>query len=169
MFLEGCVLDAFCKLPNGKLVVAPVWPGWCVFPDFTNPAVRHWWSRQYRFLLDTGVAGFWHDMNEPAAFIVRGDRSLPPRATQHHMEGRGGNHLEAHNSYGLLQTQAAYESLCQSRPQQRPYVSIQVQVHGMALEQAWVDGRQIAIDKNLVIVSKLFSFLHLKEASVPTR
>jgi alpha-glucosidase len=122
LFLEGCVLDAFCRLPNGRLVVAPVWPGWCVFPDFTNPAVRHWWSRQYQFLLDTGVAGFWHDMNEPAAFIAWGDRSLPPRATQHHMEGRGGNHLEAHNLYGLLQAQAAYESLCQFRPQQRPFI-----------------------------------------------
>jgi alpha-glucosidase len=122
LFLEGRVLDAFCKLDNGRLVVAPVWPGWCVFPDFTNPAVRQWWSRQYQFLLDTGVAGFWHDMNEPAAFIIWGDRSLPPRATQHHMEGRGGNHLEAHNLYGLLQAQAAYESLCQSRPQQRPFI-----------------------------------------------
>jgi alpha-glucosidase len=122
LFLEGCVLDAFCRLPNGRLVVAPVWPGWCVFPDFTNPAVRRWWSRQYEFLLNTGVAGFWHDMNEPAAFIVWGDRSLPPRATQHHMEGRGGNHLEAHNLYGLLQAQAAYESLCQSRPEQRPFI-----------------------------------------------
>jgi alpha-glucosidase len=122
LFLEGRVLDAFCKLANGQLVVAPVWPGWCVFPDFTNPAVRQWWSRQYQFLLDTGVAGFWHDMNEPAAFVLWGDRSLPPRATQHHMEGRDGNHLEAHNLYGLLQAQAAYESLCQTRPQQRPFL-----------------------------------------------
>jgi alpha-glucosidase len=122
LFLEGCVLDAFCKLPDGRLVVGPVWPGWCVFPDFTKPAVRQWWSRQYEYLLDVGVAGFWHDMNEPAAFILWGDRSLPPRATQHHMEGRGGNHLEAHNLYGLLQTQAAYQSLRQHRPQQRPFL-----------------------------------------------
>ncbi|HEY9654209.1 MAG TPA: glycoside hydrolase family 31 protein, partial [Crinalium sp.] len=122
LFLEGQVLDAFCKLPNGQLVVAPVWPGWCVFPDFTHPIVRRWWSRQYEYLLDVGVAGFWHDMNEPAAFITSGDRSLPPRATQHYMEGRGGNHLEAHNVYGLLQAQAAYESLCQTRPQQRPFI-----------------------------------------------
>ncbi|XGV98595.1 MAG: TIM-barrel domain-containing protein [Leptolyngbya sp. BL-A-14] len=122
LFLEGRVLDAFCRLANGQLVVAPVWPGWCVFPDFTNPVVRRWWSRQYEFLLTVGVAGFWHDMNEPAAFIAWGDRSLPPRATQHHMEGRGGNHLEAHNVYGLLQAQAAYQSLCEARPQQRPFI-----------------------------------------------
>ncbi|QIR40909.1 glycoside hydrolase family 31 protein [Tolypothrix sp. PCC 7910] len=121
LFLEGQILDGFCKLPNGKLVVAPVWPGWCVFPDFTNPKVRSWWSRQYAYLLDVGVAGFWHDMNEPAAFIISGDRSLP-KVTQHYLEGRGGDHREAHNVYGLLQAEAGYESLRQFRPEKRPFI-----------------------------------------------
>uniref|UniRef100_UPI000BBB7194 TIM-barrel domain-containing protein n=1 Tax=Calothrix sp. NIES-2098 TaxID=1954171 RepID=UPI000BBB7194 len=121
LFLEGQILDGFCKLPNGKLVVAPVWPGWCVFPDFTNPKVRSWWSRQYAYLLDVGVAGFWHDMNEPAAFITSGDRSLP-KVTQHYMEGRGGDHREAHNIYGLLQAEAGYESLRQYRKEKRPFI-----------------------------------------------
>lgn len=121
LFLEGQLLDAFCKFPNGDLVIGPVWPGWCVFPDFTKPQVREWWSRQYTYLLDVGVAGFWHDMNEPAAFIAWGDRSLP-KPTQHFMEGRGGDHREAHNVYGLLQAQAAYESLCHYRPHQRPFI-----------------------------------------------
>ncbi|HBB35964.1 MAG TPA: alpha-glucosidase [Cyanobacteria bacterium UBA8803] len=121
LFLEGMLLDAFCKLPNGKLVVGPVWPGWCVFPDFTNPVVRKWWSRQYEYLLDVGVNGFWHDMNEPAAFILWGDRSLP-KVTQHFMEGRGGDHWEAHNVYGFLQAKAAYDALCGYRPQQRPFI-----------------------------------------------
>ncbi|MBD2309354.1 alpha-glucosidase, partial [Chroococcidiopsis sp. FACHB-1243] len=84
LYLEGRVLDAFCTLPNGKLVVAPVWPGWSVFPDFTHPKVRKWWSRQYEYLLDVGVAGFWQDMNEPAAFILWGDRSLP-KVTRHYL------------------------------------------------------------------------------------
>jgi alpha-glucosidase len=122
LFLEGMVLDAFCKLPNGKPVVGPVWPGWCVFPDFTDPKVRKWWSRQYEYLLDVGVAGFWHDMNEPAAFILWGDRSLPPRATKHFMEGRGGDHREAHNVYGLLQAEAGYEALRGYRTEQRPFI-----------------------------------------------
>lgn len=121
LFLEGQLLDGFCKLPNGELVVAPVWPGWTVFPDFTNPQVRNWWSRQYEYLLDVGVAGFWHDMNEPAAFIGWGDRSLP-KVTRHYMEGRGGEHREAHNVYGLLQAKAAYKSLCEYRPHLRPFI-----------------------------------------------
>ncbi|MBD1851489.1 glycoside hydrolase family 31 protein [Leptolyngbya sp. FACHB-711] len=122
LFLEGQLLNLFCRRQDGELVVAPVWPGWCVFPDFTNPKARHWWSRQYEYLLDVGVAGFWHDMNEPAAFIAWGDRSLPPRATLHNMEGRGGDHREAHNVYGYLQAKAAYESLGGYRPHLRPFI-----------------------------------------------
>lgn len=121
LFLEGQILDAFCKLPSGELAKAPVWPGWSVFPDFTNPVVRRWWSRQYEYLLDVGVAGFWHDMNEPAAFILWGDRSLP-KVTRHFLEGRGGDHLEAHNVYGLLQAQAGYESLSSYRSHRRPFI-----------------------------------------------
>ncbi len=121
LFLEGQILEGFCRLPNGKLVVAPVWPGWCVFPDFTNPKVRKWWTRQYKYLLDIGVAGFWHDMNEPAAFILWGDRSLP-KATQHYMEGRGGDHREAHNVYGLLQARAAHQSLREETADRRPFI-----------------------------------------------
>ncbi|MBL1174234.1 TIM-barrel domain-containing protein [Pantanalinema sp. GBBB05] len=121
LFLEGRMLEAFCKLPTGDLAIAPVWCGWSAFPDFTNPLVRQWWSRQYEFMLDLGVAGFWHDMNEPAAFITWGDRSLP-KVVRHHLEGRGGDHQEAHNVYGFLQARAGYESLCQYRPNQRPFI-----------------------------------------------
>lgn len=121
LFLEGQILEAFCTYPSGELVVVPVWAGRTVFPDFTNPKVRAWWGRQYPYLLDVGVAGFWHDMNEPAAFVVWGDRSLP-KVARHCLEGRGGNHQEAHNVYGLMQAKAGYESLRQYRPQQRPFI-----------------------------------------------
>jgi alpha-glucosidase len=47
-----------------------VWPGVCVFPDFTNPETRAWWGEQQEALLDVGIAGIWSDMNEP--------RSLSP-------------------------------------------------------------------------------------------
>ncbi|WP_035984248.1 glycoside hydrolase family 31 protein [Leptolyngbya sp. KIOST-1] len=121
LFLEGQILDAFCTYADGDLVVAPVWPGRSVFPDFTNPVVRDWWSRQFAYLLQAGVAGFWNDMNEPAAFVAWGDPTLP-LATQHCLEGRGGDHREAHNVYGLLETRSAFESLRRHRPQMRPFV-----------------------------------------------
>ncbi|MDV2994543.1 MAG: Oligosaccharide 4-alpha-D-glucosyltransferase [Chroococcidiopsis sp. SAG 2025] len=121
LFLEGQVLNGFCTYPTGELAIASGWAGAMAFPDFTNPKVRAWWSRQYAYLLDVGVAGFWHDMNEPAAFVSWGDPSLP-QVAQHCLEGRGGDHREAHNVYGLLEAQAAYESIRQYRPQQRPFI-----------------------------------------------
>jgi alpha-glucosidase len=121
LFEEGRAQEVFCTYPNGKLVLAPVWPGMCAFPDFTNPLARHWWSRQYEYLLDLGVTGFWHDMNEPGVFTLRGDATLP-RPTRHLMEGRGGTHVEAHNVYGLQQARAGYEALCEYQPQKRPFI-----------------------------------------------
>nr|WP_049802754.1 glycoside hydrolase family 31 protein [Gloeothece verrucosa] len=121
LFEEGIAQDIFCKGEDGKLILAPVWPGMCAFPDFTNPQARHWWSRQYEYLLDLGIAGFWHDMNEPGVFTLWGDATLPT-VTQHAMEGRGGDHREAHNVYGLLQAQAGYEALRNYQPELRPFI-----------------------------------------------
>ncbi|MBE9193184.1 glycoside hydrolase family 31 protein [Gloeocapsopsis crepidinum LEGE 06123] len=122
LFLEGKAQEVFCRRADGKIVTAPVWSGWCAFPDFTNPLARHWWSRQYEYLLDLGISGFWHDMNEPAVLVLWGDRTLPAFTTLHHMESRGGDHREAHNVYGLLQARAGYEALCEYQPQHRPFI-----------------------------------------------
>lgn len=67
------------------------------------------------------MSGFWHDMNEPAAFVLWGDHSLP-NVAQHYLKGRGGDHREAHNVYGLLEAEAGYESIRQYRPDQRPFI-----------------------------------------------
>jgi alpha-glucosidase len=48
-----------------------------------------------------------------------------------------------------------------------PYGSIQVQAHGITLDQAWVDGKQITVHENQVALSAPFCLLYLKEASVP--
>jgi len=121
LFLEGQILGAFCTYPDGELVQAPVWAGWSVFPDFTDPMVRDWWSRQFAYLLRAGVSGFWNDMNEPAAFVTWGDPTLPLVA-QHSLEGRGGDHREAHNVYGMLETRCAFESLQRYHPDMRPFM-----------------------------------------------
>ncbi|MGQ0569990.1 MAG: TIM-barrel domain-containing protein, partial [Armatimonadota bacterium] len=121
IFTEGEAESVFCRLPDGQLATAPVWPGWCAFPDFTDPKTRAWWGRQYPRLLDAGVSGFWHDMNEPAAFALLGDPSLPA-PTRHALDGRGGDHLEAHNLYGFLQNQSGYEALRAHRPDRRPFI-----------------------------------------------
>lgn len=121
VYREGLKEGVFCKLPNGKLVVGLVWPGWSVYPDFTAPHTRAWWSSQYQSLIESGIDGIWHDMNEPTAFTAWGDLTLP-NATYHHLEGQGGDHRLAHNLYALLMNRAGYEALRHLRPECRPWL-----------------------------------------------
>ncbi|HYF45913.1 MAG TPA: glycoside hydrolase family 31 protein, partial [Acidimicrobiales bacterium] len=121
LYREGVEQGHFLRLPDGREVNAVVWPGLVGFPDFTSPAVRAWWAAQYPVLLDQGVAGIWHDMCEPAVFSAGSDPSLP-LATRHDLEGRGGDHVEARNLYGLGMARAGYEALRAHRPERRPWL-----------------------------------------------
>ena len=62
--------DCFCKKEDGSDFSAAVWPGDCCFPDFLREDVRRWFGSLYRPLLESGVEGFWNDMNEPALFYT---------------------------------------------------------------------------------------------------
>jgi alpha-glucosidase len=121
LYNEGLLEKAFCTDPDGEVLEGVVWPGWAAYPDFTNPAVRLWWGKQYQRLLDEGVAGVWHDMNEPTAFTAWGDMTLP-LGTRHDLEGSPGDHRQAHNLYGLLMNRAGYEALRTLRPERRPWL-----------------------------------------------
>lgn len=121
VYRSGTRNKAFCKLPNGKPVIGQVWPGRSVFPDFSSPEVREWWGDHYAFLLDQGVAGIWHDMNEPTSFTSWGDMTLPLE-TRHEMEGRSGDHRQGHNLYGLLMNRAGHDALRRLRPENRPWI-----------------------------------------------
>lgn len=50
--------------------IGEVWPGPCVFPDYTNSKARSWWSNLVKEFVSNGVDGIWNDMNEPAVFKV---------------------------------------------------------------------------------------------------
>ncbi|MET9735060.1 TIM-barrel domain-containing protein [Streptomyces sp. NPDC006458] len=118
---SGTVEDAFVRDASGRVVRGVVWPGEAVFPDFTDARVRAWWGRRYEERLAEGFSGFWHDMNEPTSFAAFGETTLP-RSARHALEGRGGDHREAHNVYALCMARAAYEGLRELTPQQRPFV-----------------------------------------------
>ncbi len=117
----GSAVDAFIKDEDGKPATGVVWPGVCVFPDFTSAAARDWWGTRYAPHLAAGIDGFWHDMNEPSAFTAWGEMTLP-RGMRHDMEGAGGDHRGAHNIYGHLMNHAGYEGLRRLRPDRRPFL-----------------------------------------------
>ncbi|MEV6166407.1 glycoside hydrolase family 31 protein [Streptomyces sp. NPDC052052] len=112
---------AFVRDARGRTVRGEVWPGECVYPDFTDPQVREWWGGLYQERLALGFSGVWHDMNEPVSFAAFGDPTLP-RSARHSLEGRGGDHREAHNVYGLAMARAGYEGLRRLRPGTRPFL-----------------------------------------------
>ncbi|WP_055601245.1 glycoside hydrolase family 31 protein [Streptomyces aureus] len=118
---SGRAAGAFVRDARGNEVHGVVWPGECAYPDFTDPAVREWWGELYEERLGQGFAGVWHDMNEPVSFASFGDMTLP-RSARHDLDGRGGDHREAHNVYGLTMARAGYEGLCRLRPDERPFL-----------------------------------------------
>ncbi|WP_030789335.1 glycoside hydrolase family 31 protein [Streptomyces sp. NRRL S-920] len=121
LYDSGAAVDAFVRDAAGRLVRGVVWPGEAVYPDFTDPRTREWWGRRYEERLDQGFAGFWHDMNEPVSFAAFGEATLP-RSARHCLEGRGGDHREAHNVYGLAMARAGYEGLRELLPEERPFL-----------------------------------------------
>ncbi|HLN18297.1 MAG TPA: TIM-barrel domain-containing protein [Acidimicrobiales bacterium] len=133
VYREGVDGGHFVRDEDGQPLLGTVWPGWAAFPDFTDPDARTWWRGLYRRLTDAGVAGIWHDMNEPTSITLWGDRTLPSSA-RHANEGRGGDHREAHNVYGILMDEVGYEALAEARPGKRPVV---VSRAGWAGVQRW--------------------------------
>lgn len=117
----GSAVDAFVRDASGRTVRGEVRAGESVFPDFTDARVRTWWGGLYEERLEQGFAGFWHDMNEPTSFSAFGETTLP-RSARHSLDGRGGDHREAHNVYALCMARAAYEGLRELSPKERPFL-----------------------------------------------
>ncbi len=122
---SGMAGDHFVKLPDGSRYVGTVWPGPSLFPEFTQAQTREWWGTLFKDFVAQGVSGFWNDMNEPAVFNV--PTKTMPDNVQHRMDTPGfvkrtATHLEIHNVYGMLNSQATYEGLLHLRPDERPFV-----------------------------------------------
>ncbi|MFJ6987794.1 MULTISPECIES: glycoside hydrolase family 31 protein [unclassified Streptomyces] len=117
----GTAGDVFVRDGTGRLVEGEGRAGASLYPDFTHARVRAWWGALHAERLEQGFSGVRHDLDEPTAFTAFGESTLP-RSARHALEGRGGDHREAHNVYGLCMAQAAYEGLQELLPEERPFV-----------------------------------------------
>jgi alpha-glucosidase len=121
VYQDGLARGAFVRDADGGVAKAPVWPGFCAFPDFTDPEARAWWGELYRALYQqAGVAGFWNDMNEPAVFHVH-HKTLPDDV-RHHGDGQPCSHRKAHNIYGQQMSRASWDGLRNLNPEKRPFL-----------------------------------------------
>jgi len=80
---DGVTQDIFIKKADNKTIaINKVWPGYCAFPDFTNPKTHNYWDQLIGdFLNQVPVDGLWLDMNEQACFCEGEGPCGPPPLT----------------------------------------------------------------------------------------
>ena len=106
--------DLLCKTSEGEDFVGYVWPGYTVFPDYSLPECRSFWSDQVAEFTRLGFSGYWIDMNDPSTGSVPLDDMR---------FGRGKLPHEAwHNQYALGMAVATRGGMLAARPEQRPFV-----------------------------------------------
>ncbi|CAL5440955.1 unnamed protein product [Camellia sinensis] len=111
---SGSEKDVWIQTADGKPFVGEVWPGPCVFPDFTLSKTRSWWAGLVKDFISNGVDGIWNDMNEPAVF--KAVTKTMPKTNVH----RGD--IELGDVYGLLMARSTYEGMKLGNENNRPFV-----------------------------------------------
>ncbi|MGB3800329.1 MAG: glycoside hydrolase family 31 protein [Lewinella sp.] len=153
VYQEGVARDAYCRRSTGELMIGPVWPQECVWPDYTNPQVRDWWGKLYRELyVEQGVSGFWNDMNEPAMFKVTA--LTFPLDVRHDFDGYTGDHKKAHNIYGMQMTRATFDGLKSLLPAKRPFLLGRASFSGGQRYASLWTGDNIASWEHLALANR---------------
>ncbi|WP_246068383.1 TIM-barrel domain-containing protein [Fodinibius sediminis] len=153
LYRQGRDKGYFCTRPDGEMVIAPVWPPECAFPDFTNPEVRAWWGGLYEDLMARKkVSGIWNDMNEPAVFEV--ESKTFPNHVRHDFDGHPCSHKKAHNIYGMQMARASLEGMKKQNPDKRPFLLTRANFAGGQRYAALWTGDNIATWDHLRLASE---------------
>ncbi|KAL6639122.1 hypothetical protein ACP70R_022852 [Stipagrostis hirtigluma subsp. patula] len=120
---SGSRNDVWIQKADGSPFVGEVWPGDCVFPDFTSERTRTWWASLVRDFISNGVDGIWNDMNEPAVFKTT-TKTMPESNIHRGDADIGGvqNHSYYHNVYGMLMARSTHEGMAMGNASKRPFV-----------------------------------------------
>jgi len=143
--------DAWIKTRDGHEYVGHVWPGACVFPDFTRADTRDWWAGLYGDFLANGIDGVWNDMNEPAVFNV--DTKTMPLDNRHRADpelGGSAPHARYHNVYGMLMARAIREGCLRARPDKRLFVLSRANYIGGQRYAARQQGGLMVVTSDLI-------------------
>jgi alpha-glucosidase len=114
VFDQALARDVLCKTEGGDIYIGQVWPGNTAFPDFVREEARVWWGELNAGHTQSGLAGIWNDMNEPAT------GSIPPTAMR--FDNGRSSHERYHNQYALLMAMATTEGLLRAKPDGRTFV-----------------------------------------------
>ncbi|WP_268035284.1 glycoside hydrolase family 31 protein [Algoriphagus sp. PAP.12] len=155
-YLEGKSAGLFVKYPDGDEYQGQVWPGWCAFPDFTNPKTRQWWAEKMKFYTEAGVDGFWTDMNEPASW-----GQFTPNVIEFDFEGEEVSHRKARNIYGMQMARSAQEGSIYQNQNLRPFVLTRSGFAGIQRYAAAWTGDNVASEEHMLAGVRLVNSLGL--------
>ena len=117
IFDEAKENNLLCKCENGQIYIGQVWPGRTAFPDFSKPECRQWWGELNSQHVQSGIAGIWNDMNEPAT------GKMSPMEMRFAGEDDGNYpHTRFHNEYALMMAMGTVEGLKKNEPNKRTFV-----------------------------------------------
>ena len=148
--------DVLVKYPDGALYEGEVWPGWSAFPDFTSHKGRDWWASQMKELVETGVSGFWTDMNEPATWGQH-----MPDCIEFDYEEEGAAHKKARNIYGMQMARATHDGALIHKPHERPFVLTRAGFAGVQRFAAVWTGDNVSTDEHMLAGVRLVNSLGL--------
>jgi alpha-glucosidase len=114
VFDQAVERDVLCRTEGGDIYIGQVWPGNTAFPDFATQEAREWWGELNAAHVESGLAGIWNDMNEPAT------GNIDPRAMRFN-RGRD-SHERYHNQYALLMAMGTTQGLLAAMPDRRTFV-----------------------------------------------
>jgi alpha-glucosidase len=114
IFDAGLERDVFCRTEGGDVYLGQVWPGNTAFPDFVTEEGRAWWGELNAAHVQSGLAGIWNDMNEPATGNI-GSATMRFGRGEH-------SHERFHNQYALLMAMATTAGLREQMPDLRTFV-----------------------------------------------
>lgn len=156
---DGVAKNMFVKYPDKTDWTAQVWPGWCHFPDFTNPEARKWWGNQFKGYIDTGVEGFWNDMNEIATW-----GQLPPNNIIFDWEGKKTTYREAKNVYGMQMARSTFEGT-KNLLGKRPLIITRAGFAGLQRYTSIWTGDNQASDEHMLLGVRLVNSFGLSGVS----
>lgn len=148
--------NVFIKYPDGTDYAGQVWPGWCNFPDFTNPNTRDWWAKHFAGYIDLGVEGFWNDMNEIATW-----GNMLPDLIEFDMEGNKSTARVGRNLFGMMMSRATYEGTKELIKNKRPFNLTRSGYAGIQRYAAVWTGDNVAYDAHMLAGVRLVNSMGL--------
>lgn len=152
---RGYTANIFAKYPDSTNYTGEVWPGWCNFPDFTNPRARSWWGAELKKYGEDGISGIWNDMNEIATW----GQKMPDNIIFDY-DGRKASHLQTRNVYALEMARASFEG-GKVAFGKRPFVLTRAGYAGLQRYTAIWTGDNRAEDSHMLLGVRLLNSLGL--------